>query len=300
VNLGSYLARRERLVDGALERCFPVKPKRPSRLTEAVRYSLFGGGKRLRPVLLLAAAEAVGGEPKAALPFACAVEMIHTYSLIHDDLPAMDDDTVRRGKATSHVAFGEGIAILAGDALLTEAFRVMAKAALASSHRTRAVRAMCEIAEASGAHGMVGGQVADLEAEGTTPNLATVEYIHVRKTGALILATIRCGAILSGATATQMRRLTRYGECLGMAFQVADDILDAEGSAAVTGKVPGRDSARGKVTYPAVVGLPAAKERTRELLAQALAELQPFSKVADPLRELARWIVARACDGSQQ
>jgi geranylgeranyl diphosphate synthase type II len=222
--------------------------------------------------------------------------MIHTYSLIHDDLPAMDDDSLRRGRPTSHIAFGEGLAILAGDALLTEAFRIMAAAAWSGSQRGRAVRAMLEIAEAAGPAGMVGGQVADLEAEGTTPNLPMVEYIHVRKTGALILAAIRSGAILSAATQTQLRKLTRYGEFLGVAFQVADDILDAQAPTSVTGKTRGRDRDRRKATFPAVLGLAAAKKRARELLDGAVGALDGFSRAADPLREIARFVVGRACD----
>jgi geranylgeranyl diphosphate synthase type II len=296
LNVAAYLARRQQLVERALERYFPRTVKQPARLAEAVRYSLFGGGKRLRPILALAAADCVGGDRKHVLPFACAVEMIHTYSLIHDDLPAMDDDSLRRGRPTSHIAFGEGLAILAGDALLTEAFRIMAEAAWGGPTRGRAVRAMLEIAEASGPSGMVGGQVADLEAEGTVTSLPMVEYIHVRKTGALILAAIRSGAILSGATRRQLGRLTRYGEFLGVAFQVADDILDAQAPTSVTGKLAGRDRARRKATFPAVLGLPAAKARARELLDGALGAIDAFPRAAQPLRELARFVVGRACD----
>jgi geranylgeranyl diphosphate synthase type II len=296
LNVAVYLARRQQLVERGLERHFPPAAKQPARLTEAVRYSLFGGGKRLRPILVLAAADAVGGDRKEALPFACAVEMIHTYSLIHDDLPAMDDDSLRRGRPTSHIAFGEGLAILAGDALLTEAFRIMASASWSGSHRGRAVRAMLEIAEAAGPAGMVGGQVADLEAEGTQPSLPVVEYIHVRKTGALILAAVRSGAIVSGATQAQLRSLTRYGGFLGVAFQVADDILDAQAPTSVTGKHGGRDRARRKATFPAVLGLAAAKKRARELLDGALEAIDGFPRSADPLREVARFVVGRACD----
>jgi geranylgeranyl diphosphate synthase type II len=296
VNLTTYLARRQRLIERRLERYFPARAAQPPVLDEAIRYSLFGGGKRLRPILVLAAADAVGGDRARALPFACAVEMIHTYSLIHDDLPAMDDDALRRGRPTSHVAFGEGIAILAGDALLTEAFRVMAEAASLGASRSGAVRAMTEIAEAAGPRGMVGGQVADLQAEGSVPDLPTVEYIHVRKTGALILAAIRSGAILGGAKEPQLRRLTRYGEFLGVAFQVADDVLDAQAPTSVTGKMRGRDRVRRKATFPAVLGLPAAKERARGLLDGALRAIEPLPRAAEPLRGLARFIVGRACE----
>jgi len=297
VNAERYLTARARLIEHALRRYVPPQRKHPRKLSEAMRYSLFSGGKRIRPILLLAAAEAVGGERAAAMPFACAVEMIHTYSLIHDDLPAMDDDVLRRGRPTNHLVFGDGIAILAGDALLTDAFHIMA-AELA--HRTRggrAAAALKEIAEAAGSAGMVGGQAADLEAEGAEPNLPVVEYIHVRKTGALLVACIRAGAILGSARPNALRQLTRFGEFFGLAFQVADDILDAEAGVAVTGKTPGRDRARRKLTFPAVLGLPAAKERARGLLANALAALDPLKAPAEPLRAIARYVVARGCDG---
>jgi geranylgeranyl diphosphate synthase type II len=292
VNLDRYLASRRQLVDRHLAAYFPTDHAPTRRLAEAMRYSLLAGGKRIRPVLMMAAAEAVGGEARGVLSFACAIEMIHTYSLIHDDLPAMDDDALRRGKPTSHVVFGEGLAILAGDALLTEAFRIMAEATGVRVPLRRGLQVMREIARAAGAEGMVGGQAADLAAEGTSADLPTVELIHVRKTGAVLLAAVRAGAILGGASPGALRRLTRYGEYLGLAFQVADDILDAEGS--VSGKVGGRDSVRRKVTYPGVIGLAAAKERARELRDLAIAELAGFSRRADPLRGVARLVVARA------
>ncbi len=262
-----------------------------------MRYSLFNGGKRIRPILLLAAAEAVGGDRGVAMPFACAVEMIHTYSLIHDDLPAMDDDALRRGKPTNHLVFGEGLAILAGDALLTDAFRIMAAELERGPKARRAAAALREIAEAVGSAGMVGGQVADLEAEGREPDLPTVEYIHVRKTGALLVACIRAGAILGGARPGPLRHLTRFGEFIGLAFQVADDILDAEGALSLTGKNPGGDRLRRKMTFPAVLGLPATKERARDLLTNALAALAPLAVPAEPLRAIARYIVMRGLDG---
>jgi geranylgeranyl diphosphate synthase type II len=296
VNLGSYLSGRQRLIESALEQYFPPGETHLHRLNEAVRYSLIGGGKRLRPILLMAAAEAVEGESSRVLPFACAVEMIHTYTLIHDDLPAMDDDSLRRGKPTNHVVFGDGLAILAGDALLTEAFRIMAQCCGSGTSRGRAVRALTEIAEAAGPRGMLGGQAADLEAEKTTPDLPTVEFIHVRKTGALIRASIRSGAILAGADAKALRRLTRYGEILGVAFQVADDILGAEAPTSVTGKIQGRDGVLEKVTYPAVLGLSEAKRRAAELLDSALVEIESFSESAEPLRHIGRFIVGRAAE----
>lgn len=298
MNLRRYLERRQKQVNSALEQLLPARSGHPERLFEAMRYSLFAGGKRIRPILLLGACEAVGGDVRAAMPFACAVELIHTYSLIHDDLPAMDDDAMRRGRPTCHRVFGEAMAILAGDALLTEAFRVMAAAAGNGISARRGLRAMREIAEGAGMHGMVAGQAADLEAEGRTPDLPTVEFIHVRKTGALILASVRAGAILGGARAGELRRLTRYGEFLGLVFQVADDILDAEGSLARTGKMPGGDARRKKATYPAVLGLRGAKERARDLVNEALLALEGLPKKAEPLREIARFVVARACSES--
>ena len=290
-----YLARRQQRVDRFLERCIPESVQ-PEKLIQAMRYSLFSGGKRMRPILAIAATEAVGGTVSAVLPFACALEFIHTYSLIHDDLPAMDDDELRRGKPTNHVVFGEGLAILAGDGLLTEAFRVMAEATQrAGAARTAALQVMTEIATAAGMRGMVGGQVADMDAERSAIDLPTVELIHIRKTGALIRAAVRAGALIGGARPLEMRRLTGYGELLGLAFQVADDILDAEGSTAVTGKAVGRDQVRHKATYPAVLGLPAAKERAQELLSDALRELRGFGERAAPLRAIAQFAVGRAC-----
>ena len=295
MNLQQYLARRQQRVERYLERC--IRPMNESdRLTQAMHYSVFSGGKRIRPILSIAATEAVGGAVTPLLPFACALELIHTYSLIHDDLPAMDDDDLRRGQPTSHRVFGEGIAILAGDALLTEAFRIMAEAtAKPGVLQRRALQVLTEIAHAAGARGMVAGQADDLSAENRPIDLPTVEWIHIRKTGALIRAAVRAGALLGGARADQLQRLTRYADSLGLAFQVADDILDAEGSMDVTGKNSGRDQARHKATFPAVLGLPAAKERARELLANALEELRPFKRPAEPLREIARFAVGRAC-----
>jgi len=297
VNLTAYLERRRRLVERALDGYVPAVGASPT-LVRAMRHSLLGGGKRLRPILTIAAAEAVGGDARSVLPFACALEMVHTYSLIHDDLPSMDDDDLRRGQPTCHVVFGEAVAILAGDALLTEAFRIMAAAALGRApNKARALQAINEIAAAAGARGMVSGQVADLEAERREPDLATVEFIHVRKTGALLLASVRAGALLSGAGTRVLRALSVYGEALGLAFQVADDILDAEAPTSVTGKHRGRDQARHKMTFPAVMGLGAAKQRARELLDQAIGAVQGFDRRAQPLREIAGYVVARAATG---
>jgi geranylgeranyl diphosphate synthase, type II len=294
VPLSQYLAKRQQQIDRFLERCIPLATHRDP-LNQAMRYTLFSGGKRIRPILMLAATEAVGGEVNRALPFAGAVELIHTYSLIHDDLPGMDNDELRRGKPSNHKVFGEGMAILAGDALLTEAFRVMAEATLkAGTARDRALQVLLEVASAAGARGMVAGQAADMGAEGTAVDLPTVELIHIRKTGSLIRAAVRAGALLGGARPEELRRLTRYAELLGLAFQIVDDILDAEGSTRVTGKARGRDAARSKATFPAVLGLPAAKERAQELMADTLKEVRSLGPRAEPLREIARLIVGRA------
>jgi geranylgeranyl diphosphate synthase type II len=294
VKIDQYFSKRRTQIDKFLEICVPP-PAQPDRLIEAMRYSLFAGGKRLRPILSLAASDALGGTDAAVLPYAAAIELIHTYSLIHDDLPAMDDDSLRRGKPTNHVVFGEALAILAGDALLTEAFRIMSQAALGDGARRRGVQVLMEVAAASGSRGMVAGQAADMQAEDTNIDLPMVEFIHVRKTGELIRVAVRAGAILANAKQTQLRRLTRYADFLGLAFQVVDDILDEEGATRVTGKNSGGDRTRHKATFPAVMGLPAAKERARELLTSALAELDDFGRSAEALRQIARLIVAGGC-----
>jgi geranylgeranyl diphosphate synthase type II len=299
VNLTRYLAERRRLVDRALKQLLTQDGKPPRTLDKAIRYSLFSGGKRIRPILALASGETAGAPVERVLPFACAIEMIHTYSLIHDDLPAMDDDDLRRGKPTNHIVFGEGMAILAGDGLLTEAFRVMAEGALRNGvNSAAALQAVREIAAGAGAVGMVGGQVADLEAENKRPTKSLVEYIHTRKTAALIRASVRAGALVGRARAGQFARLDRYGAALGLAFQVADDILDVEGGTDKTGKRAGRDAELKKVTYPAAVGMDNAKRRARELLDEALDALKPLGLTAEPLRQIARFVVERAVQPS--
>jgi geranylgeranyl diphosphate synthase type II len=295
VNLAKYLEERRRLVDRALKQQLSAGGAFPRTIDKAMRYSLFSGGKRIRPILALASGEAVGGAIQRVLPFACALEMIHSYSLVHDDLPAMDDDDLRRGKPTNHVMFGEGMAILAGDGLLTEAFRVMSEGALLPGQdRAATLRAIREIAAGAGAAGMVGGQVADLESERKKPTRALVEYIHTRKTGALIRAAVRAGALVGKATARQFARLDQYGAAIGLAFQVADDILDVEGGTEKTGKRAGRDAELQKVTYPAAVGMANAKRKAQELLDESLAALSAFGPSAEPLRRIATFIVERA------
>jgi geranylgeranyl diphosphate synthase type II len=295
VNLSRYLEERRRLVDRGLKQLLVQERKPPRTLDKAVRYSLFSGGKRIRPILALASGEAVGASAERILPFACAIEMIHAYSLIHDDLPAMDDDDLRRGKPTNHVVFGEGMAILAGDGLLTDAFRVMTEGALRDGlNRSAALQAIREIAVGAGMAGMVGGQVADLESEKKKATKALVEYIHTRKTAALIRASVRAGALVGGARPKQFTQLDRYGTALGLAFQVADDILDVEGGTEKTGKRTGRDAELKKVTYPAAVGMNKAKQRARELLHDALESLASFGPSAEPLRQIATFVVERA------
>ena len=293
MDLKEYLKQRCQLVDRALERFLPEASELPASLHGSMRYSVFAGGKRVRPVLMLAACEAVGGELELALPAACAMEMIHTYSLIHDDLPAMDDDDFRRGNPTNHKVYGEATAILAGDALLTEAFILLSSSPEGGDCSAR-LRVIHEIAAAAGSRGMVGGQQVDMESEGKEEiDLALLSYIHTHKTGALIRASVRAGAILGNASEERLAALTRYGEAIGLAFQIADDILDVEGTTEQLGKDAGSDQARGKATYPALVGLEASRQRAHELVQMALDALASFDQRAEPLRAIASYIVKR-------
>ncbi len=293
--LQPYLKERTRLVDSALDRYLPGADTLPTRLHEAMRYSVFAGGKRIRPILMLAACEAIGGEIKKVLPAACAIEMVHSYSLIHDDLPAMDDDDFRRGNPTSHKVYGEATAILAGDGLLTEAFILLSDKSIRGDI---SAEQSCEVinilAKNSGSRGMVGGQVVDMEAEKSPVDLPTLEYIHTHKTGALILAAIEIGALLGGASEQQRRSLCQYGEAAGLAFQVADDILDIVADQSQLGKDVGSDQQRGKATYPALLGLNGARRHADELRERALAALAEFDSSAQPLREIANYIIDRS------
>lgn len=295
MDLKQYLKDRCQLVDAALDKYLPKESELPAVLHKAMRYSIFAGGKRVRPILLLAACEAVGGDIEKAIPAACAMEMIHTYSLIHDDLPAMDNDDFRRGRPTSHKVFGEATAILAGDALLTEAFILLSNPETAASvEPARLLLVMNEIGRCAGSRGMIGGQVVDMDSEGKPEiDFATVEYIHTHKTGALIKASIRAGALLGGADEAGETALVKYGEAVGLAFQIADDILDIEGTTEEIGKDAGSDLERGKATYPAVIGLTESKKRAAELVDVALEALSGFDDKADPLREIAAYIVKR-------
>ncbi len=294
MDLKAYLAERRGLVNRALDGYLPAVRGPAFRVTEAMRYSLFAGGKRLRPILCLAGAEAVGGDPGEVLPVACALEMIHTYSLIHDDLPAMDDDDLRRGKPTCHKQFDEATAILAGDGLLTLAFQVLGEAALQYEGREAALLEVVRLlADAAGYRGMVGGQMLDLLAEGRQVTLPELETIHRLKTGALLTAAVRSGALLGGASRGEVTLLTGYGEKFGLVFQITDDLLDVEGEAAEMGKATGMDAQRQKATYPALVGVEGARQWARRLVEQAVADLEPLGAPAAPLQELARYLLSR-------
>jgi len=293
--LADYLRQRIALVDGALKGLVPDEDILPATLHRAMHYSLFAGGKRLRPILLLAACEAAGGKLEWALPAACAVEMVHTYSLIHDDLPAMDDDDFRRGRPTNHRVFGEAGAILAGDALLTQAFLVLADPSLNGGLEPAvALRAACLLARAAGSMGMVGGQIVDMESEGKRVDLPTIEYIHTHKTGAMILAAVQIGAAIGKAGPDAEGSLTRYGEAVGLAFQIADDILDVVGQQDLIGKDVGSDQQRGKATYPGLLGLEQSRDRALELSSMAVAALTVLGSSAEPLRQIAEYAVNRS------
>jgi len=296
MDLRSYLSEKKKIVDEALEEYCPHPGGLASELVKAMRYSLFAGGKRLRPILCMAGASTVGGEESESivLPVACALEMIHTYSLIHDDLPAMDDDDWRRGRPTSHKVFGEAVAILAGDALLTEAFRLMAQQG--SSGRPPPhllLRVINLIAICAGHQGMVGGQTVDIQSEGGEADASLVEFIHTHKTGALIFASVSAGAILGGGTEEEVNAIGSYGKKVGLAFQVADDILDVTGDSKTMGKDAGSDERKGKITYPSVLGLDKAEDVKRELVKEAIKALDIFDQRADALRYIAKYIAER-------
>lgn len=283
------------LVDTALDRALPAADAWPATIQRAVRYSLFAGGKRMRPVLALAAGDAVGATRDELMPFACAVEMVHTYSLIHDDLPAMDNDDLRRGKPTSHKVFGEAIAILAGDALLTRAFHLLAElpADADEPRLRRRLRALALLGEACGTSGLIGGQVEDLESEGRTISPQALERLHRAKTGALLGACVRGGALLGGATERELAALERYAAAIGLAFQVVDDVLDATAGADELGKTAGKDQAAHKATYVSIHGLARARALAGELRDEAVQALAPLGTRADLLRALALRVVER-------
>lgn len=292
MNLSEYLAEQVRRVDTALDACVPAESIPPTTIHRAMRYSLFAGGKRIRPVLCISAARSSGSDSAEGVEAAaCALELIHTYSLIHDDLPALDNDDLRRGRPTNHKVFGDAMAILAGDALLTLAFEVLAKLPVEAERR---VRLVAELATASGTvGGMIAGQVHDLEGEGQTPTAELLERIHRAKTGALLRASVRMGAIYAGACEEELAALSRYGEHIGLAFQIVDDLLDVEQSSEALGKTAGKDEAQHKITFPAVYGLARSHEMAEEQRVLAHAALQPFGRRALRLRELADLVVQR-------
>jgi geranylgeranyl diphosphate synthase type II len=293
VNVEVYLAERRALVDAALEQALRPSEGTPPRLHEAMRYAVLSGGKRVRPILALAACEAVPANGRLALPFGCAIELIHAYSLVHDDLPAMDDDDYRRGRLTNHKVFGDAIAILAGDALLTLAFRLVAENAALVADARVICDVVAEIADAAGTNGMVGGQVVDIQSEGKTVTSETLEYIHSRKTAALLRASLWVGVRLGGGDAAALTAIGDAGQSLGLAFQIVDDILDVEGSLEALGKTAGSDARKQKATYPALHGIESSRREARRLIEQAKDRLAVLGDRAAPICALADFVVER-------
>ncbi|OGP72497.1 MAG: polyprenyl synthetase [Deltaproteobacteria bacterium RBG_16_50_11] len=296
MDIRGYLGEKKAILEEALQRYFPQEMEYPTPLYRAIRYSLFAGGKRIRPILAMASFQAAGGTGDGILPFACALEMIHTYSLIHDDLPAMDNDDYRRGQLTCHKVFGEAMGVLAGDALLTEAFKLMTnrpEPARPWPEEGVILDLVNEVAQAAGLFGMVGGQALDIESEGKEVDLPTLQYIHTHKTGALILVSVRVGVKLGGGNGEMLRSFSRFGERAGLAFQIVDDILNVEGKPEHLGKRTGSDLSRKKATYPALLGMEETKRRAEELVELAVEALSPIGSGADPLREIARFILSR-------
>ena len=292
MNIDDFIAAGQERIDQTLDRWVPAESENPSTIHKAMRYSLFAGGKRIRPLLAMAAAHAVSTDPAGIESAACALELIHTYSLIHDDLPALDNDDLRRGRPTCHKVFGEAMAILTGDALLTLAFEVLSK--LDSVDAKRQIQLVRELASASGTvGGMIGGQVNDLEGEGQPPTAELLESIHRAKTGALLRAGVRMGAIYAGADTCQLEALTRFGERVGLAFQIVDDVLDVEQSSEALGKTAGKDAAQKKITFPAVYGIERSREMAERERLQAHRALESFGDRAGTLRALADRIVTR-------
>ena len=292
MNLKTYLIARQKLIDRALDRYLPRANTKPVTLHKAMRYSLFAGGKRLRPILCLAAAEACRGNIDDALPLACALECIHTYSLVHDDLPSMDNDDFRRGRPTCHKVFGDGIAVLAGDALLTVAFEIVSKAKPTLSYDISTL--LREIAVAAGSQKLIAGQVADLEAEGKKVKRDQLQFIHENKTAAILRSSVRLGAMSANADARKLSAITRFGQRLGLAFQIIDDILDVTQTSELLGKSAGKDVVARKATYPAVIGLEKSRDEARRLTRQAHNALSVFSSSdAEPLHALANYLLER-------
>ena len=291
MTIATYLRKASQDVDAALSRLLPRASARPATIHEAMRYSIFAGGKRLRPILCIAAAEACGGDRKPALRPACAVECIHTYSLIHDDLPCMDDDDLRRGRPTAHKVFGEGLAVLAGDALLTVAFEILA--GVEASRRYSVAEFIRILAVAAGSRNLIAGQVADLEGEGVPGTRSDLRFIHERKTAALIEASLALGAMTANAPVANRDALMLFGRRLGLAFQIIDDILDVTQPTEKLGKSAGKDIAADKTTYPSVLGLEASRREARRMTVEAHRALDAFGSDADRLREIADYLLAR-------
>ena len=291
MNLKTYLISRQKMIDRALDRYLPKENIRPATIHKAMRYSLFAGGKRLRPILCLAAAESCGGKIEHALPLACAMECIHTYSLVHDDLPSMDNDDFRRGRATCHKVFGDGIAVLAGDALLTIAFEIVSSAR--STRRYDMATLLREVAVAAGSQKLIAGQVADLEAEGKRTTRSELRYIHENKTSAMLATSVRLGAMSANADPKQLSAITRFGRALGLAFQVIDDILDVTQTTEKLGKSAGKDIAARKATYPAVIGLEKSRVEAKRLTRNAHHALSVFGAKGETLHALANYLLER-------
>jgi geranylgeranyl diphosphate synthase type II len=289
-DLAATMAERRALVDAALERWLPSAEEPPPTIHEAMRYSVFAGGKRLRPMLTLFGCEAVGGKLEDAMPAAVALELIHTYSLVHDDLPAMDDDDYRRGRPTCHKVYGDAIAILAGDALLTHAFQILADPSLTAVPAARRLQIIAEVSSAAGSVGMVGGQTMDIQAEGKVLDPTSLLSLHSKKTGALLRASLRIGGLAGGADDAALASLTCYGERLGLAFQIVDDILDIEGSTTEMGKTAGSDLRKHKATHPAVFGLEASRREAAQLLAEAREAVRPLGDYGTLLIALADYV----------
>jgi len=291
MNLKNYLKSRQKKIDRALDRYLPKENVKPATIHKAMRYSLFAGGKRLRPILCLAAAEACGGKIDRALPLACALECIHTYSLVHDDLPSMDNDDFRRGRPTCHKVFGDGIAVLAGDGLLTIAFEIVSRAKPTARYDMSTL--LREVAVAAGSQKLIAGQVADLEAEGQKANRAQLRYIHENKTAAILTTTVRLGAMSANANPKQLAAITKFGCALGLAFQIIDDILDVTQTSDKLGKSAGKDVAAKKATYPAVIGLEKSRAEAKRLTRKAHDALSIFGTKAEALHTLANYLLER-------
>jgi geranylgeranyl diphosphate synthase type II len=290
--VSQYLDEQRALIDQELDRMLPPEDTFPHSIHQAMRYSVFAGGKRLRPILCAEAGRLLGAHGPSLLRIASALELVHTYSLIHDDLPALDNDDLRRGKPTCHCAFGESTAILTGDALLTLAYEVLAEPGLTSAECQ--LRIIHELAHATGTRkGMVAGQVLDLEATNQTVDASTLESIHSAKTGSFLCAAVRCGAVFAGATETDLERITTYGRKIGLAFQIADDLLDVLGSSATLGKTAGKDNEQLKATYPALYGIEESRRKARQLVEEACESLEPYCKSASRLQELAYFLIER-------